>query len=409
MTTTIPKQGQRWLKEHEATLEGMVQEGKSWNEIAEALGRTPSACKARLGMLKRNTTTIPMPVHSNIETRMSQMHQISTSTLVSTTTQESNNHHHTLLSTNLSPAHKNINTQGTPWSPEDELLLLQFRAIKLPYKYIAGLLSTPHSLDSIYNHYHTLKSKNIGYLDDYYKKIGHPYASTSNNGKESVTLTATNDRCHTRGTENKLNGGDKKVEDIVYGIDNLQLNQQPVNHNDQQTSLVLGSCHYCRLPASTINDSQQYLCPQCKRVLEHYTSDTLSQLMHSIKTTSATPKKHIPISDKDHNYILDTEYEKYVTLDIPKRIQSGIEMERPRASRHALLNIAKIKGLMDDYTNIKGYWIPQQDSCNQLEFGYFKNQQGQVQLKPSLSIIAHLSIIFTEEEINTWINALKVV
>jgi hypothetical protein len=58
-----------------------------------------------------------------------------------------------------------------PWSSADELLLVQLRAIKMPYKDIAGMLSVQRDTGSISSYYKTLKEQRIGFLDDYYQKV----------------------------------------------------------------------------------------------------------------------------------------------------------------------------------------------------------------------------------------------
>lgn len=58
-----------------------------------------------------------------------------------------------------------------PWSSADELLLVQLRAIKMPYKDIAGMLSVRRDLGSISSYYKSLKAQRIGFLDDYYQKV----------------------------------------------------------------------------------------------------------------------------------------------------------------------------------------------------------------------------------------------
>ncbi|CAO3643990.1 unnamed protein product [Cunninghamella blakesleeana] len=71
--------------------------------------------------------------------------------------------HHSILSSSPASIKK-----YTTWTAEDDLLLVQLRAIKLTYKDISKLLSVERSPAAISNHYNSLKLQGVGFLEDYH-------------------------------------------------------------------------------------------------------------------------------------------------------------------------------------------------------------------------------------------------
>ncbi|KAI9307275.1 hypothetical protein BJ944DRAFT_262154 [Cunninghamella echinulata] len=89
------------------------------------------------------------------------------------------------------PVNKNTNLTfrkiHSTWSDEDDLLLVQLCAIKLPYKYISSRLSVKRTPATISNHISFLKSQGVGNLYDYYAYHGKPLDSSGIPDLKSLT------------------------------------------------------------------------------------------------------------------------------------------------------------------------------------------------------------------------------